>query len=436
MALAKYKLGALIKQRREKYDGSEELPIRGVAREGFITPKQDGADLSIYNVYYLNDFVFNPARMELNSIALNTFWDKAICSSLYEIFYVMRTDLLLPEYLNLFIKRDEFARKCWFEAVGSARNYFRVADLSEFDIELPDIITQQKYVDIYKAMVANQQGYERGLEDLKLSIPKSNLYEIRMRIRTGGWRAKADEKEQVNYLINFMNLMLANTVDKNNKWEYIVASLRTQPILQAIRKVYSTLEPWKHFSSDPWKQHYYQLNVDLLFEQIINACNVACINDCGNGVSEMKLTLEAVKLLKSKGDAVSAQIKIVWKDASQKYSEGSRGYLSMIGGLSNDPKRARELADSITKTAASDPSIKAIKSLVSDVKEAQQIAYTFSLNPEIEAFLKKVSSQQATVVDLTPNILNWLKEKKLISKLWSVGQEQRVGKAGGFGALG
>ena len=29
---------------------------------------------------------------------------------------------------------------------------------------------QQKYVDIYKAMVANQQSYERGLEDLKLSM--------------------------------------------------------------------------------------------------------------------------------------------------------------------------------------------------------------------------------------------------------------------------
>ena len=169
MALSKYKLGELIKQRREKYDGSEELPIRGVAREGFISPKQDGADLSIYNVYYLNDFVFNPARMELNSIALNMFWNKAICSSLYEIFYVIRTDLLLPEYLNLFIKRDEFARKCWFEAVGSARNYFRVADLSEFNIELPDLPTQQKYVDIYNAMVANQQAYERGLDDLKLT---------------------------------------------------------------------------------------------------------------------------------------------------------------------------------------------------------------------------------------------------------------------------
>ena len=168
MALTKYKLGDLIAQRREKYDEVEELPIRGVSREGFIPPKQEDADLSMYNVFYRNDFVFNPARMELNSIALNVLFDKAICSSLYEIFYVKREDLVVPEYLNLFIKRDEFARKCWFEAIGSARNYFRVPALAEFDIELPDLPTQQKYVDIYKAMVANQQGYERGLEDLKL----------------------------------------------------------------------------------------------------------------------------------------------------------------------------------------------------------------------------------------------------------------------------
>lgn len=107
-----------------------------------------------------------------------------------------------------------------------------------------------------------------------LKIPKSNLFEKRMKMRAGGWRAKTDEKELVNYLIHFMNIMLANTVDKNNKWEYIVASLRTQPVLQAVRKIYNTLEPWENFSDDPWKQHYYQLNVDLLLEQIVNACNV------------------------------------------------------------------------------------------------------------------------------------------------------------------
>lgn len=108
-----------------------------------------------------------------------------------------------------------------------------------------------------------------------LNIPRSNLYEIRMRIRSGGWRSKADEHEQVNYLIKCINPLLANTEAPEKSWELIVESLRTKPILQAIRSIYSRLEPWKHYAPDNIaKQHYYQLNVDLLFEQMINACNV------------------------------------------------------------------------------------------------------------------------------------------------------------------
>lgn len=107
-----------------------------------------------------------------------------------------------------------------------------------------------------------------------LDVPRSNLYEIRMKIKAGGWRAKVDEREQVNYLIRTMNQMLANMDDKINTWEKAVACLRARPVLQVIRQIYTYLEPWKNFSDDEWKQHYYQLNVDLLFEQLINACNV------------------------------------------------------------------------------------------------------------------------------------------------------------------
>ena len=168
MGLRKYKLGDLIKQRREKYDGKEVLQSWGVSRDGFICPKQEDADISIYNVFYRNDFVFNPARMELNSIALNTLHDKAICSSLYEVFYVTREDIVLPEYLNMFIKRDEFARRCWYEAIGSARNYFRVGDLSQFDITLPSIEQQRKYVDVYLSLQNNLATYQSKVDDLKL----------------------------------------------------------------------------------------------------------------------------------------------------------------------------------------------------------------------------------------------------------------------------
>lgn len=103
-------LGDVIEQRREKYRDEESLPIRGVSKDGFIPPKQKDADLSKYNIFYKYDFVFNPARMELNSIALNIELTKGMCSSLYEIFSV-NTSIVLPEYLNLFIKRDEFARQ-------------------------------------------------------------------------------------------------------------------------------------------------------------------------------------------------------------------------------------------------------------------------------------------------------------------------------------
>jgi type I restriction enzyme S subunit len=147
------RLGSYITQRREKNDNLD-VPIRGVTNAGFIPPKQLDADTSLYNVFYKNDFVFNPARMELNSISLNLEYDQAICSSLYEIFYVNNTDELLPEYLNLFIKRDEFARFCWYDAIGSARNYFRVANLQEILFPIPDIDIQQELVDTYNGLKA------------------------------------------------------------------------------------------------------------------------------------------------------------------------------------------------------------------------------------------------------------------------------------------
>ncbi len=68
----------------------------------------------------------------------------------------------------MFIKRDEFARRCWYEAIGSARNYFRVGDLSQFDITLPSIEQQRKYVDVYLSLQNNLTTYQSKVDDLKL----------------------------------------------------------------------------------------------------------------------------------------------------------------------------------------------------------------------------------------------------------------------------
>lgn len=157
-----------------------------------------------------------------------------------------------------------------------------------------------------------------------------------------------------------------------------------------------------------------------ILREAVKSDLLTCIDSCGNGVSpdsEEQLSLATVRLLQSKGDAIASSIKVVWKKAAANYAKGSTGYLSVIGNLTDNPKQARELVEGINKTAEGGPSIKSISKLVSDVAEVKKITDSFSIGPQIESFLKKVSSQQATVADLTPDVTAWLKEKKLMGKL-------------------
>jgi len=172
MELTKCKLGELITQRREKNDGSN-LPICGVSKDGLIPPKQIDADTSIYNVFYRDDFIFNPARMELNSIAINDKYDRAICSSLYEVFFVHRTDLLLPHFLKLIVKQKWFTRYCEFLGQGSAREYCRFNNISEIEIEFPPIEEQQRIVDYYSSIqkrIALKKQINDNLEAQALAL--------------------------------------------------------------------------------------------------------------------------------------------------------------------------------------------------------------------------------------------------------------------------
>ena len=102
--------------------------------------------------------------MELNSIAINDMYDRAICSSLYEVFYVHRTDLLLPHYLKLIIRQKWFTRYCEFLGQGSAREYCRFGNISEIEIEFPPIKEQQKIVD-YNTAIENRIALKQKIND-------------------------------------------------------------------------------------------------------------------------------------------------------------------------------------------------------------------------------------------------------------------------------
>ena len=178
MALSKYKLGELIELRDERNsDGKFTLEdVKGISTgKEFIETKanMDGVSLDSYKIVNPQEFSYvadTSRRGEKIAVAFNTDIKSVLISSIYTVFRVRRTDLLLSDYLFMYFNRPEFDRYARFNSWGSARETFDWDTMCDIDIDLPDLVTQQKYVDIYKAMVANQQSYERGLEDLKLTF--------------------------------------------------------------------------------------------------------------------------------------------------------------------------------------------------------------------------------------------------------------------------
>ena len=176
MALTKYKLGELIQLEEEKNtDGRYSLDnVKGISiQKIFIDTKADmqGVSLLPYIIVKPDFFAFvtvTSRNGEKITLAHNTTNHTFIVSSSYVVFSISKPKLLNSDYLFMYFNRPEFDRYARFNSWGSARETFDWSTLCDIDIKLPDLPTQQKYVDIYKAMVANQQAYERGLEDLKI----------------------------------------------------------------------------------------------------------------------------------------------------------------------------------------------------------------------------------------------------------------------------
>lgn len=180
MALTKYKLGELITLCT---GGNEDLRfdrsfVKGISIDKtFMETKADltGISLANYTVVEPKCFSFVTVTSRNGnkiSIAYNDSDESFLVSSFYVTFRLNEfgKTVLLEDYLYMFFNRNEFDRYARRDSWGSAREYFYFDNICDVEITLPSISIQQKYVDIYKAMIANQQSYERGLEDLKLAI--------------------------------------------------------------------------------------------------------------------------------------------------------------------------------------------------------------------------------------------------------------------------
>ena len=216
MGLRKYKLGELIEQCNTR--NIEETytldDVKGISTEkDFMDTKanMDGVSLSSYKVVCQQEFAYvadTSRRGDKIAVAFNTGSKPVLISSIYTAFRVSENKKLLSDYLFMYFNRPEFDRYARFNSWGSARETFDWNTMCDIDMELPDITIQRKYVDIYNAMVANQQSYERGLEDLKL-VCDGYIEDLRRKMpceKIGQYLRECNEKNDNNAISLFQGV--------------------------------------------------------------------------------------------------------------------------------------------------------------------------------------------------------------------------------------
>lgn len=174
MGLSKYKIGDLVKiiDERDTYGIRDFFGIN-INKEFMPTvANTDGIDEKNYKVVRKNRFVYSgmqTGRDECIRISMYTKDNPIIVSPAYTTFEVIATDKIIPLYFFMLFLSKEKDRLGWFYSDSSIRANLDWDVFCDIELNLPPLPIQQKYVDIYRALLANQRAYERGLEDLKLA---------------------------------------------------------------------------------------------------------------------------------------------------------------------------------------------------------------------------------------------------------------------------
>jgi type I restriction enzyme S subunit len=155
MGLTKHRIGELVSPVDERNRDSSIVSFFGInINKEFMPTVANTATINSrnYKVVRKGRFVFSGMQTGRDECIRIGFYDKDE-----------------PEFFFMLFKRKEMDRLGWFLSDSSIRSNLDWERFCDIEIILPPLPIQQKYVAIYNAMLANQQAYESGLNDLKMT---------------------------------------------------------------------------------------------------------------------------------------------------------------------------------------------------------------------------------------------------------------------------
>ena len=163
-------LGCYITQISQRNKIGKDLPVLSVSNKyGFVEQSEQfddriiaSDDTSNYKIVNINDFAYNPARINVGSIARLKNKECGIVSPMYICFRTLGN--IIPEYLELFFKTKQFSFEVNKRLEGSVRLCLQYEGLCEIVIPVLPVDKQQIWVTRITALYA-KLAIEKGLQN-------------------------------------------------------------------------------------------------------------------------------------------------------------------------------------------------------------------------------------------------------------------------------
>lgn len=157
-----------------------DYPAYSVSNQSGLIPQSeqfDGSRLenlekTSYKIVEPNEFAYNPARINVGSIAFNDLDETVIVSSLYVIFSLDKS--INNNYALLFIKSPKFNKEVRRNTEGSVREYLFYENFANIRIPIPPSLEEQQAIGVYfsnlDSLITAHQEKISQLETLKKKL--------------------------------------------------------------------------------------------------------------------------------------------------------------------------------------------------------------------------------------------------------------------------
>ena len=169
-----YRIGDVIEQVSKRNNSMSIDKVLSVSNKlGFINQSEQfedrivaSEDTSNYKIVYKDDFAYNPARINVGSIARLKHFNKGIVSPMYICFRVKQGIVL--DYLEYFFTTNYFFNEMQKRLEGSVRQCLSFEGLCNIPIYIPNLDEQQKMGRKVSVIMEKIDNENRYLDSLKM----------------------------------------------------------------------------------------------------------------------------------------------------------------------------------------------------------------------------------------------------------------------------